>query len=40
MKLEKSVIDRRIRLMEEEGVKFVLNTNVGKDIKAEDLLKQ
>ena len=32
MKLEKSVIDRRIRLMEEEGVKFVLNTNVGKDI--------
>ena len=26
--------------MEEEGVKFVLNTNVGKDIKAEDLLKQ
>ena len=40
MKLEKSVIDRRICLMEEEGVKFVLNTNVGKDIKAEDLLKQ
>ena len=40
MKLEKSVIDRRIRLMEEEGVKFVLNTNVGRDIKAEDLLKQ
>ena len=40
MKLEKSVIDRRIRLMEEEGVKFVLNTNVGKDIKAEELLKQ
>ena len=40
MKLEKSVIDRRIRLMEEEGVKFVLNTNVGKDITAEELLKQ
>ena len=39
MKLEKSVIDRRIRLMEEEGVKFVLNTNVGKDITAEELLK-
>ena len=32
MKLEKSVVDRRIHLMEEEGVKFVLNTNVGKDI--------
>lgn len=40
MKLEKSVIDRRICLMEEEGVKFVINTNVGKDIKAEELLKQ
>ena len=26
MKLEKSVVDRRIHLMEEEGVKFVLNT--------------
>ena len=26
--------------MEEEGVKFVLNTNVGKDITAEELLKQ
>ena len=40
MKLEKSVIDRRVRLMEEEGVKFVLNTNVGKDITAEELLKK
>lgn len=40
MKLEKSVIDRRIRIMEEEGVKFVLNTNVGKDIAAEEILKK
>ena len=40
MKLEKSVIDRRINLMEEEGVQFVLNTNVGKDIMAEELLKK
>lgn len=40
MKLEKSVVDRRIHLMEEEGVKFVLNTNVGKDITAEELLKK
>jgi len=40
MKLEKSVIDRRINLMEEEGVQFVLNTNVGKDITAEELLKK
>ena len=40
MKLEKSVVDRRIHLMEEEGVQFVLNTNVGKDITAEELLKK
>lgn len=40
MKLDKSVIDRRIRLMEAEGVKFVTNVNVGVDITAEELLKQ
>lgn len=40
MKLDKKVVDRRIRLMEEEGVKFVLSTNIGKDITAEELLKQ
>ncbi len=39
MKLEKWVIDRRIRLMEEEGVKFIPNVNVGTDIKSETLLK-
>lgn len=39
MKLEKSVVDRRIRLMEEEGVEFKVKTDVGKDIKAEELLK-
>ena len=37
MKLEKSVIERRIRLMEEEGVTFRVNTNVGKDISAEEI---
>ncbi len=31
-KLEKSVIDRRINLMEKAGVRFVVNTEVGKDI--------
>ena len=39
MKLEKSVLDRRIHLMEEEGVKFVTGVDVGKDIKAEELTK-
>ena len=40
MKLEKSVIDRRLKLMEEEGVNFVTNTNIGVDITAEELLKK
>lgn len=39
MKLEKSVIDRRVRLMEEEGVIFKTNVNVGVDVKAAKLLK-
>ncbi len=39
-KLEKWVIDRRIALMEEEGVVFVNNTEVGKDIGVSDLLRQ
>lgn len=29
MKLEKGVVDRRVKLLEEEGVKFVVNANVG-----------
>lgn len=40
MKLDKRVIDRRIALMEEAGITFVYNTDVGKDVKAEELLKQ
>lgn len=38
MKLEKSVIARRVKLMEEEGVKFVVNCNVGVDLKAREIL--
>lgn len=38
MKLDKSVIDRRIKLMEESGIEFVYNTNVGKDITGKELL--
>lgn len=38
MKLEKWVIDRRVELMEAEGVKFVTNANVGRKIKASKLL--
>ena len=39
MKLEKWVIDRKQKVMEEEGVKFVINADVGKTVKADDLLK-
>ncbi|ERK28835.1 glutamate synthase subunit beta [Clostridium intestinale] len=38
MKLDKSVIDRRVNLMKEEGVEFVTNANVGDDYRAEDIL--
>lgn len=40
MKLEKQVIHRKIRLMEEEGITFLTSVNVGKDIKASKLLKE
>lgn len=36
-KLEKWVIDRRIEVMEAEGVKFKTNTHIGKDVTAEEL---
>lgn len=39
-KLEKKVIDRRIKVMEKEGVKFITGVNVGKDIKYAVLKKQ
>lgn len=39
MKLEKSVIDRKINIMKKEGVEFKTNVNVGKDVKASELLK-
>lgn len=40
MKLEKQVIDRKISIMEEEGVVFQTGCNVGKDVKAASLLKE
>ncbi len=38
-KLDKSVIDRRVALMEAEGVEFRCGVNVGRDIKAAQLLE-
>jgi len=39
-KLEKWVVDRRIALMEEEGIVFRCNANVGVDISINDLLRE
>lgn len=40
MKLEKHVIDRRVKIMEEEGIRFLTGVNVGRDIKASKLLAE
>lgn len=40
MKLEKHVIERKVDVMKAEGVEFRTNVNVGKDVKAEQLLKE
>ncbi|SHI87314.1 glutamate synthase (NADPH/NADH) small chain [Arenibacter nanhaiticus] len=39
-KLDKSVIDRRLRILEEEGIQFKTGVEVGTDISAEDLKKE
>ncbi len=40
MKLEKRIVERKIKVMEAEGVVFVTNTDVGRDIKPAKLLKE
>ncbi len=41
MKLDKAlVVDRRTKLMEQEGVKFVVNTHVGKDVDVHELMHE
>ncbi|NRD79989.1 glutamate synthase small subunit [Bacillus sp. BRMEA1] len=40
MKLEKEVVERRIRLLAQEGIDFVTNTEIGKDITAVELQAQ
>jgi glutamate synthase (NADPH/NADH) small chain len=39
-KLEKWVVERRIKLMEEEGVVFKCNANVGVNVRINDLLRE
>ena len=38
MKLEKSVVDRRVELMRQEGVEWVANANVGVNVDVNELL--
>ncbi len=40
MKLEKTIIDRRIQVMEDSGIEFQCGIDVGKDISGKELLKQ
>lgn len=39
-KLEKWVIDRRVKIMEEEGIVFKYNANVGVNVNIQDLLRE
>ena len=39
-KLEKKVVERRISLLEEEGVQFICNANVGVNVSVNDILRE
>jgi glutamate synthase (NADPH/NADH) small chain len=39
-KLEKSIIDRRIAILEQEGIEFVYDVDVGQDVAVADLQEQ
>ncbi|WKY16252.1 hypothetical protein Q1695_001156 [Nippostrongylus brasiliensis] len=39
MKLDKYIVDRRVKLLEDEGVRFLTNTEIGKHVPADFLLK-
>nr|WGD68977.1 glutamate synthase small subunit [Bacillus subtilis] len=40
MKLEKGIVERRIKLLTQEGIDFVTNTEIGVDITADELKEQ
>ncbi|MES1164266.1 MAG: glutamate synthase subunit beta [Verrucomicrobiota bacterium] len=40
MKLEKSLVDRRVKLLAQEGINFVTGTSVGKNFPTERLLRE
>jgi glutamate synthase (NADPH) small chain len=39
MKLDKKLVERRVKLMTEEGVRFVTSTEIGRDVPADKLLR-
>jgi len=39
MKLDKKIVQRRVNLLEQEGIQFIVNTEVGKDYSPKDLLR-
>jgi glutamate synthase (NADPH/NADH) small chain len=39
-KLEKQIIDRRVAILEREGIEFVYNTDVGRDITGPELVER
>jgi len=38
-KLEKNVVERRVELMKEDGITFICNTEVGRDIAADEVVR-
>ena len=38
-KLEKTVVERRIKVMEEEGVQFICNAHVGVNVRVNDIMR-
>ena len=40
MKLDKKLVERRVQLMTDEGIRFVVGTEIGKDLPADRLLKE
>jgi glutamate synthase (NADPH/NADH) small chain len=39
-KLEKNIVERRIKYLEDSGIKFHLNVNIGKDISFQEIRKK
>lgn len=38
-KLEKTVVERRIAVLEEEGIQFICNANVGVNVRVNDIMR-